>query len=80
MSLCLYFRHLSKKVIVSEYLPKQLRAADLFMFILKASKLLSEEDMNFKMSLHSFRHSWGRSVYRYKYDRYYAADKLFEEC
>ena len=80
MSLCLCLKHLSKNVMHSEYRPSEFNAADLFIFSLKASKLLYDDDISFNISLHSFRHSCGRSVYKYKYDKYSAADKLLDEC
>ena len=50
----------------SEYLPNWLRDADLLILSLKARSLVSEEDINFKMSLHNFKQSWGLSASKYK--------------
>lgn len=63
----------------SEYLPKWLSAADLLILSLNAKSLVSEEEMDFRTSLQSFKQSWGLSDSKYKYDRYSAADKLFGE-
>ena len=42
--------------------------------------MLYEEEISLRISLQSFRQSCGRSVYRYKYERYSAAERLFDEC
>lgn len=54
----------------SEYLPKWLRAADLLILSLNAKSLVSEDDMDLRTSLQSFKQSWGLYAYKYKYDRY----------
>ena len=50
------------------------------MLSLRAKGLLYEDEISLRMSLHSLRQSWGRSVYKYKYERYSAAERLFDEC
>ena len=49
------------------------------MLSLKANSLLSDDDISFNMSLHNFKQSCGRYLSKYKYDKYYAADKLLDE-
>ncbi len=64
----------------SEYLPNEFSAADLFVFSRRAKSLLYDDDISFRMSLHSFKQSWCLYVSKYKYERYSAAERLLDEC
>ena len=49
------------------------------MLIVLDKSLFYEFEINFRISLHNLRHSWGWFVSKYKKDRYSAAERLFGE-
>ena len=77
MSFLEYYKDFYKILIDYEYLPNKFNDAALLLLIwIDSSLYCGESSICYRIWLHKSKHFLGLPIYKYKYDRYSAADKL----